>query len=258
MHDRKISIAKEIGNPKYESRCYCSHCEGHNRFSSSNIDMADASLLPPEQIRALEYPEYYFGGRQTDLRTDNALSSRQPSADMFISGNKKLPKRDFERVLLTSFCEKSFCSRPIRPYASAGALYSVQAFVFPKNVSGYKPASYHLLPKSQKLEKICNVEPSRVEKYFFGDYVAGLVNYDFLIFYAAIFTVPISKYGVRGYRLALLEAGAMFHELSHNIRQFDLSDRVWVGFDDDGLSLTLGVDPRLSWPIICQLIGREE
>lgn len=50
----------------------------------------------------------------------------------------------------------------------------------------------------------------------------------------------------------------MFQEMSRCLSELGLSDRVWGGFDDDGLSLSMGVDPRVAWPVICQLIGRDK
>ena len=81
-------------------------------------------------------------------------------------------------------------------------------------------------------------------------------DFDFAIFYSTLAAIPIAKYGARGYRLAMVEAGSMYQLASQIAQSVSLQNRVWGGLDDEGLSIALGIDPRAVWPLVCQIFGR--
>jgi SagB-type dehydrogenase family enzyme len=212
------------------------------------------------QIAALEFGEYSFGGEQTDIARStvgNVLTKRPPSANGFDGHASPLPKELFDKFLEDSFLSNHpDGAQKRRSYPSGGALYSVQVTLFVRNISNIEPGAYHLLPCSARLEALENLTESEVcERLFLGGNSA-FAGFDFVILYSTMAIVPIAKYRRRGYRLALVEAGSMYQLASLSADTAGLGNRVWGGFDDDGLSLSLGLDPRVCWPVMCQLFGR--
>lgn len=78
------------------------------------------------------------------------------------------------------------------------------------------------------------------------------------IVYAVDIRRAILKYHIRGYRHALIEVGAMsqvfkdsLHKLGH-----DFGEISWSGFNDNQLSHTCGLNPRLCPILLLQWFGR--
>jgi len=145
-----------------------------------------------------------------------------------------------------------------RPYPSGGALYSVQVTVFVRHVGNIEVGAYHVLPCSRELERLHSLPESVVSDRLFLGMNSKLRAFDFAILYSAIGAIPLAKYRNRGYRLALVEAGSMYQVAIQNADLIGISNRVWGGFDDDGLSIAFGIDPRVAWPVMCQIFGREQ
>jgi SagB-type dehydrogenase family enzyme len=97
-------------------------------------------------------------------------------------------------------------SLPLRAVPSGGALYPLELYVAALRVDGLEAGLYHFDPP------LCSLEIVRTG--LGADDVAGLSAYpeivsscSVLILVAAVFGRTRFKYGLRGYRFALLEAG---------------------------------------------------
>lgn len=55
----------------------------------------------------------------------------------------------------------------------------------------------------------------------------------------------------------MLEIGSMYKNLEFFAQKESLKNRVWGGFNDEALTVSLGLDPRAFVPVICQIVGRE-
>jgi SagB-type dehydrogenase family enzyme len=95
---------------------------------------------------------------------------------------------------------------PLRAVPSGGALYPLELYVAALHVDGLGPGLYHFDPLRPSLAVVGDSVTA-------GD-VAALSTYPEIvgacaavIFVAAVFGRTRFKYGVRGYRFALLEAG---------------------------------------------------
>jgi SagB-type dehydrogenase family enzyme len=146
------------------------------------------------------------------------------------------------------------------PYPSGGGLYSVQAFLCctSKNISNWPSQSmiWHLLPfqrcfESMEIDKNAN----DILNILSGNDTTRLGNPHFAIVYATFIDKAIFKYRHRGYRLAILEAGAMFQCTTLRALDMGYSSRVWAGFSDHAVARLLKVDLTHILPLAVQFFG---
>lgn len=95
---------------------------------------------------------------------------------------------------------------PLRAVPSGGALYPLELYVAALRVDGLAPGLYHLDPLRAGLETVRSgleaAEAAALSTY--PEIVSGCAA---LLLVAAVFGRSRFKYGLRGYRFALLEAG---------------------------------------------------
>jgi SagB-type dehydrogenase family enzyme len=143
-----------------------------------------------------------------------------------------------------------------RFYASAGALYPVEAFVaiFANRFNGAPPPGiYHFRPRSASLEPIraCG-----------DDEMLSMLGHSiesapaFAVVYMMDVVKALFKYRYRGYVFALLEAGSMYHQADLVAAELGLSNCVIGGFADSRVSKVCGTDPTYLLPIVLQLFGQ--
>ena len=96
--------------------------------------------------------------------------------------------------------------RPFRSAPSGGALYPLEVYLHAARVDGLAPGLYHLDPEDESLDVLAvgdhsaRLAPCMVQQDLFNTAAATL-------FLSAVFVRSIFKYGDRGYRFVLLEAG---------------------------------------------------
>jgi SagB-type dehydrogenase family enzyme len=97
-------------------------------------------------------------------------------------------------------------SLPLRAVPSGGALYPLELYVAVLRVGDLEPGLYHFDPLARRLEAIRLGLSSQTfgELSTYPDVVSSCAA---LVLVAAIFGRTRFKYGLRGYRFALLEAG---------------------------------------------------
>jgi SagB-type dehydrogenase family enzyme len=130
---------------------------------------------------------------------------------------------------------------PLRAVPSGGALYPLELFVAALRVDGLEPALYHFDPLAPALavmrEPIAAEEIGSLSTY--PDIVAGGAA---VIFIAAVFGRTRFKYGVRGYRFALLEAGHVAQNVLLAATAFGLGAVPLGGYYDRLTDGFLGLD----------------
>jgi SagB-type dehydrogenase family enzyme len=95
---------------------------------------------------------------------------------------------------------------PLRAVPSGGALYPLELYVGVLRVGGLEPGLYHFDPLSASLERV-RAGLTAEELAPLSAYPGIVTSCAVLILVAAIFGRTRFKYGLRGYRFALLEAG---------------------------------------------------
>lgn len=142
------------------------------------------------------------------------------------------------------------------PYPSAGALYPCELYLalagiddIPAGIYRYHAISHSLSP----------CQPSDTDGVDFRSVEAGYGDSApppaCAIIISSVFQRSVRKYGTRGYRLALLEAGHMLQNLSLVAAALDLSSLVSASFYEAELEALIGVDGVSEAVLACFLCG---
>ena len=127
-----------------------------------------------------------------------------------------------------------------RPVPSAGALYPLELYVLPLDVSGLDRAAYHYAPFRHRLERLADLDERAVVAASVDPAVVERASA--LVVVTAVFWRSRFKYGVRGYRFALLEAGHLAQNLVLAAAALRLSALPLGGFYDRSLDALVAAD----------------
>jgi SagB-type dehydrogenase family enzyme len=127
-----------------------------------------------------------------------------------------------------------------RPVPSAGALYPLEAYVVPLAVDNVEPGAYHYDPFRHRLEQLGAVDESALAQAVVDPSLVERASA--LVIVTAMFWRSRFKYGVRGYRFALLEAGHLAQNLILASVALRLSALPLGGFYDRRLDAVVGAD----------------
>lgn len=130
-----------------------------------------------------------------------------------------------------------------RSYPSGGALYPIEIYLYVRNVTGIERGLYSFSPYDRRLSFIeggshleeqinallPSTDPNRNPLFPAGDYSHAAVQF----FLAADFKNQADKYGLRAYRLTLLEAGHMAQNLLLVATALGMEGIPLAGFYDD-------------------------
>ncbi|GEO58376.1 SagB/ThcOx family dehydrogenase [Companilactobacillus bobalius] len=168
-----------------------------------------------------------------------------------------MKREDLLKVISLSFCKGNQSNH--RSYGSAGALYPIfPILIVTKDniVEKLSRGIYVLDDDTQNLIYVsCGQELNKMAKYIYPYDENKKLPSDLMICYCfSLFRTTI-KYGFRGFRHMLFEAG----EMAEAFRLFgsreipDFGDISWSGFDDEGVKKTIGIS-NIS-PVMIQFFG---
>jgi SagB-type dehydrogenase family enzyme len=145
--------------------------------------------------------------------------------------------------------------QPVRAAPSGGALFPVEVYPVVRAVEGLQPGIYHYAVAQQGLELLRE-----------GDFSAALSQATAYpeIFEKASLTLALTilfgrtkfKYGERGYRFALLEAGHIAQNMLLSAEALELGATAVGGFIDDEVNALLDVDGVDESTIYLIAVGR--
>lgn len=145
--------------------------------------------------------------------------------------------------------------RPFRVIPSGGALYPLEIYIYAAAVEDLEPGLYHYDPEEHCLDALPLSEhrvhpaPLFVQRDLVADAAA-------ILFVSAIFQRSIFKYGDRGYRFVLLEAGHLGQNAVLSASATGLASATVGGFFDRELDRYLGFDGLSESTIYALLLGR--
>lgn len=174
---------------------------------------------------------------------DDVLTTRR-SARAF--GSRPVSLAELAKVLHMSYGvtrddDGSGAARPLRISPSAGALYPLELFLYAARVDGLTAGLYHFDAENGDLDALA-LAPH-------ADRPAGLVVQPDLadsaaatLFVAAVFFRSTFKYGDRGYRFVLLEAGHLVQNAILTAAALGLEAASIGGYFDRDVDRYLGFD----------------
>ena len=144
---------------------------------------------------------------------------------------------------------------PLRAVPSGGALYPLELYVGALRVEGLEAGLYHFDPLRPGLEVLrTGLEPGKVAALStYPEIVSGC---GVVVLVAAIFGRTRFKYGLRGYRFALLEAGHVGQNLVLAATALGLGAVPLGGFYDRPTDEFLGLDGVNESTLYTIAIGR--
>lgn len=128
-----------------------------------------------------------------------------------------------------------------RAAPSGGALYPLELYVVARTVNGLAPGVFHVDPLRRALESLDDRDPgvALADALPLPELAATAAA---AVFVTAVFWRTRFKYGLRGYRFALLEAGHLAQNLLLAAAALGLPALPLGGFYDARIERLLGVD----------------
>ncbi len=152
--------------------------------------------------------------------------------------------------------EGTLFPRPFRTVPSAGALYPLEIYFYSSNIDELPGGLYHYNPSRNSVHQL-------QERNLTAEIATALVSpelaYDasIIIFITAVFERVTFKYGERGYRFALLEAGHLAQNINLAVNGLGLGSLNIGGFFDRELDELLGLDGLTQSTIYLAAIGQQ-
>lgn len=144
-----------------------------------------------------------------------------------------------------------------RSAPSAGGLAPIEIYIVANRVAGLDPGLYHYDPLHHRLHVLERAElRQRV--------VAACLDQDFLAQAGAVLVLTavhlrtVWKYGERGYRYVLLDAGHVAENIQLEATSLGLGSCAVGAFYDDELNALLGVNPEEEFAVLAVAVGRLE
>lgn len=145
-----------------------------------------------------------------------------------------------------------------RTVPSGGGLYPLELHVLARSVDGLDPGVHHYVPTHHGLEAVRDgLVPSRLTTYLFmgQPYAAEAAA---VIVLAGVPGRSLWKYGDRGYRYLLMEAGHVAQNINLAASQLGLGTCNLGGFFDDELAGLLRLDVEEEFPVYAVALGRPD
>ena len=165
------------------------------------------------------------------------------------------------KLLRYSFGMRSndFKNMGFRTYASAGGRYPIEVYVLILNSDDIEKGIYHYNVYNNSLEFIKKGD-FRKEIYKLYNNQPFDINCSFVLFFSMVFERTMEKYGDRGYRFILLDAGHMSQNL-YLVSEFLGLGIVEIGaskVSDEMIDKLIGLDSDIENIFLAFFLGKVE
>ena len=142
-----------------------------------------------------------------------------------------------------------------RPVPSAGALYPLEIYVATQSVEGIGDGLHHYHALDHALEPVkAGPVMKQLGGLLLGQYYLATANVAVIL--TAVFERTLKKYGPRGYRYVLFEAGHVAQNVCLLAAELDLGSVCTGGFYDGKLNRYLGLDGTREAAVYLVGLGR--
>lgn len=158
----------------------------------------------------------------------------------------------------TQGVKKASYNATFRMVPSAGARHALETYLLINNVSGLQPGLYRFLAMEHKLLEV------KIDTNIVNNLVKACLNQGFIEKSAVTFiwvAVPYRmtwRYGERGYRYMLLDAGHVGQNLYLGAVGIDCGVCVIGAYDDDAVNEILGIDGKKQFAIYLATVGKKQ
>lgn len=222
---------------------------------NSKVGRADGSLSNDqvlakmrefnESLSFVGYPVIELPKTRTPLKRslDEVLTSRISSRDLKPS---PLTLENLATILHYAYGETrdnydTGFPRPFRVVPSAGGLYPLELFFYSSHIEGMKTGLYHYNPSMNHLRQLWDGDKTnQISQAMVQPDIA--YGASLIIFITSIFERSIFKYGDRGYRFILLEAGHVAQNSNLVSNALGLGSVNIGGYFDREIDDLLGLD----------------
>jgi len=133
--------------------------------------------------------------------------------------------------------------RPFRTAPSGGALYPLELYISSKHVSGLGAGLYHFSPSEHALRRLRDGDLSHDLARTLVEFQTHLAfDATAIVIITAMFNRSTFKYGARGYRFVLLEAGHVAQNINLAVTGLGLGCINLGGYYDQAVDRFLGID----------------
>lgn len=141
----------------------------------------------------------------------------------------------------------------VRPYPSGGALFPIELYVAAAGVEGLPVGVSNYNAVKHELQVLPHASPAavRAAETSYEDYPAAPC----VLVLTGVFERSIQKYGPRGYRLALIEAGHMMQNIILLVTALGLKACVSASFYEAEMERALDIDGVSEAALVCVIIG---
>jgi SagB-type dehydrogenase family enzyme len=147
--------------------------------------------------------------------------------------------------------------RPFRVIPSGGGLYPLELYVYASHVEGLDPGLYHYDMEDQSLDVLPQTnDANEIAQFLIQSELA--LSSAAILFVSAVFFRSIFKYGDRGYRFILLEAGHLAQNANLTAQEMGLATTNIGGYSDRDVDRYLGFDGLNESTIYILLLGQPE
>jgi SagB-type dehydrogenase family enzyme len=144
----------------------------------------------------------------------------------------------------------------VRPVPSAGGLYSLELYAMLTNVGDLADGLYHYNALHHRLEPMGAAAVTEIHNCLLAPNFLEHAN--FVLIITSVFDRCLRKYGPRGYRYVLLEAGHVAQNLCLIATEVGLGALCVGGFCDSALNRLLGLDETQEGALYVVGIGSKE
>jgi SagB-type dehydrogenase family enzyme len=236
----------------------------HERSSSFPFPLSDAAVVDVmDRLRTVKaYKDFAKVSLPrkfptTHKEVDSVLLGRE-TARAFNPGTIGLDS--LAKILratygVTRSKEESGYSRALRVIPSGGALYPLEIYLQAIRVNGLDPGLYHFDPEDFELDVIRTADATaHLKQCVFQPDLLG--DAAVTLFISAVFFRSTFKYGDRGYRFILLEAGHLAQNALLAANSLDIAGAPLGGYLDREMDRFLGLDGLNESVIYMLLLGQ--
>lgn len=207
----------------------------------------------------------YFKLNRSIIKSKNILTLDECNIDLL---TKRCSNRNFNKGAILSFKELStLLNNSVRqkinlkdincPSPSAGALYPIDTYIMINNVDSIKNGIYFYNPLTHSLTYYKEMNEAKLwENIFLNQSFTKQEEFCISIIFMLNFESISSKYGERGYRYALLEAGHIAQNLQIASSYLNLLSVPVGGYIDIEINRLLGLSYDNYLPIYTVFIGK--